>query len=153
MAVRSGEKYILTFTDTSLLGAGIARLDGLALFCPGAAAGDTAEVIITEVKKRYIHARLHRIVTPSPDRCTPDCGIYAECGGCLFRHIRYETEAKYKEEAVRGALRHHTSIVWEPIFTASSGEYRNKAVFHLDPQYRAGYYAVSTNTHIDLPAD
>ncbi len=153
MAVRSGEKYILTFTDTSLLGAGIARLDGIALFCPGTAAGDTAEVIITEVKKRYIHARLLRIVTPSPDRCSPDCGIYAECGGCLFRHIRYEAEAKCKEAAVHGALRRFDGIIWEPIFTASPDAYRNKAVFHLDAQYRAGYYAASTNTHIDVPPE
>ncbi len=145
MAVHPGETYTLTFSDTSLLGAGIARLGGIALFCPGTTAGDTAEVRITEVKKRYIHAQLLRIITPSPDRRTPDCGISAECGGCLFRHISYESEAKWKEEAVRGALRRFDGITWEPIFTAFPDEYRNKTVFHLDAQYRAGYYAAATN--------
>ena len=151
MAVHSGEIHTLTFTDTSLLGAGVSRLDGAALFCPGAVAGDTAEVRILSVKKRYMDAELIRILSPSPNRCAADCSSFGQCGGCTFRHIRYSEEAQLKEKAVRGALRRFDRVIWEPIFTSSTVGYRNKAVFHLDSEYRAGYYAASTNTHTDLP--
>ena len=151
MAVHAGEIHTLTFTDTSLLGAGVSRLDGLALFCPGAVAGDTAEVRILSVKKRYMDAELIRIVSPSPNRCPSDCAVFGQCGGCTFRHIPYSEEARIKENAVRAALRRFDGIEWEPIFTASATEYRNKTVFHLDKDLRAGYYAAATNTYIDLP--
>ena len=153
MIVNPGEVYTLPFTDTSLLGAGIARLGGLALFCPGAVEGDTAEVRILSVKKRYIEAELVRIVSSSSARCTPDCSVFGRCGGCIFRHISYSEETRLKENAVRGALRRFADAAWEPIYTASPEGYRNKAVFHLDPQYRAGYYAVSTNAYVALPTE
>ena len=98
MAVHSGEIHTLTFTDTSLLGAGLSRLDGAALFCPGTVAGDTAEIRILSVKKRYMDAELIRIVSPSPHRCQADCSSFGECGGCTFRHISYSEEARLKEK-------------------------------------------------------
>jgi len=153
VALTIGETRILKFTDTSLLGAGVARADGIAVFCSDAAAGDTAEVRITDVSRRYAHAALVRLITPSPDRCRADCALFGQCGGCTFRHITYEAEARLKENAVHAALRRFNGIAWEPIFTAAPQTYRNKAVFHLDGSFRAGFYAASTNTFLPLPAE
>lgn len=153
MALSVGDTMILTFSDTSLLGAGVARADGMAVFCRGAVGGDTAEVRIAEVTRRYANAELIRLITPSANRCTVDCTQFGRCGGCTFRHITYGAEASLKENAVRAALRRFDGIAWEPIFTGPPQEYRNKAVFHLDDHLRAGYYAAATNTHTDLPAE
>jgi len=151
MALQIGEIRTVTFTDTSLLGSGVGRAEDLAVFCPGMVEGDTAEVRILSVKKRYAEAEPVRLLTPAPHRCAPDCAAFGRCGGCTFRHISYEAESKLKEKAVRAALRRFTEIQWEPIFTGAAAQYRNKAVFHLDGQLRAGYYAAATNEHIDLP--
>ena len=151
MAYQIGETRTLTFPDTSLLGSGVARDDGMAVFCPGAVAGDTAEVRITGVKRRYAEAQLVRLLTPSADRCPPDCAVFGQGGGCAFRHITCEAEARLKENAVRAALRRCGEIRWDPIFTAPPDGYRNKTVFHLDEHYRAGYYAAATNEFCRLP--
>ena len=144
-SMRIGDIIRAEFTDTSILGAGVARVDDMAVFCPDAVAGDVAEIEITALKKRYAEAKLSRLITPSADRISPDCGVFAQCGGCSFRHITYEAEAKTKEKSVHGALRRFEEIRWDTIFTGVSDHYRNKTVFHLDSSYRAGYYAAATN--------
>ncbi len=143
--MKIGDRITAEFTDTSILGAGIARVDNMAVFCPNAVAGDMAEFEITAVKKRYAEAKLSRLITPSADRISPDCGVFQECGGCSFRHITYEAEAKVKENSVRGALRRFDTVRWDPIFAGEADHYRNKTVFHLDSSFRAGYYAAATN--------
>ncbi len=140
-----GDRITAAFTDTSILGAGVARVEDMAVFCPGAVAGDTAEIGITAVKKRYAEASLIRLINPSADRVLSDCPVSDGCGGCTFRHITYEAEAKLKEKSVRGALRRWGDIHWDPIFTGAADHYRNKTVFHLDDSYHAGYYAAATN--------
>lgn len=143
--MKIGDIIRAEFTDTSILGAGVARVDDMAVFCPGAVAGDIAEIEITAMKKRYAEAKLSRLITPSGDRISPDCGVFAQCGGCSFRHITYEAEARLKEKSVRGALRRFGEIRLDPIFTGGADHYRNKTVFHLDSSYRAGYYTAATN--------
>ena len=143
--MKIGDIIRAEFTDTSILGAGVARVDDMAVFCPGAVAGDIAEIEITAVKKRYADAKLSRLITPSADRISPDCRGFNECGGCTFRHITYEAEARLKEKSVRGALRRFGEFRWDPILTGGADHYRNKTVFHLDSSYRAGYYAAATN--------
>lgn len=153
MNIQCGDTYTLSFTDTSLLGAGVAHIDGMAVFCPGVIAGDTAEVRITSIDKRYANAALQRILTPSPSRIAPDCDSFGACGGCLFRHMQYSAETSLKENAVRAALRRcgaeHTL---EPIVTATPECYRNKAVFHLDTNGNIGYFSQKTHTLL-YPAD
>ena len=140
-----GDRITAAFTDTSILGAGFARVEDMAVFCPGAVAGDKAEIEIVSVKKRYAEARMIRLITPSADRISSECGVSNVCGGCTFRHIAYEAEAHLKEKSVHGALRRFGHIRWDPIFTGAADHYRNKTVFHLDASYDAGYYAAATN--------
>jgi len=146
MALRKGEKIILEVEDTSLLGAGVARRDGMVVFCPETVAGDRAEAVVTDVKKRFANASLVRLLEPSPMRCAPDCEAFGQCGGCVFRHIPYGEEAKIKERALHAAIsRIAPEIRWEPIFTASPEQYRNKAVFHVSPEGTYGYYRAATH--------
>ncbi len=140
-----GDRITAVFTDTSILGAGVARVEDVAVFCPGAVAGDGAEIEIVSVKKRYAEAKMIRLITPSADRIPAECGISDRCGGCTFRHITYEAEAHLKEKSVRGALRRFGDIRWDPVFTGAPDHYRNKTVFHLDASYDAGFYAAATN--------
>lgn len=153
MTLTAGQTIELTFTDTSLLGCGVACCGGIAVFCPGVLAGETALVRITEVKKKYAQAKPVQLLSASSDRIAPDCDAFGQCGGCVFRHVRYEAEAAIKDRAVRGALRRYTGGARiEPIVTAAPDAYRNKAVFHLAPDGSFGYYAAATHD-IRFPRD
>ena len=85
-------------------GSGICRADGMAVFVPGTAVGDRCVVRVVKVLKKYAFGRLEELLTPSPDRTTPDCSIAGPCGGCVYRHITYEAELKIKTQRVRDAL-------------------------------------------------
>ena len=69
---------------------GIGKKDGMVIFVPFSAIGDKLEVKILKVNKTYCYGKIERIITPSPDRVTPDCPVYTKCGGCSLRHISYE---------------------------------------------------------------
>ena len=113
-------------------GNGIGRLDGIPVFVPLTAVGDRCLVKIVKVHKSYCYGRLETLESSSPDRIAPDCAAFAQCGGCCYRHISYDSELRFKEQAVRDAFerlgRIHTTHL--PILGSSRLEaYRNKAQF------------------------
>ncbi len=151
--IKKGDRLTLDFTDTTILGAGVAKHGGAVIFADGAVSGDTAEVAVTETKKNYYHAEVASLVTPSCHRISPDCPVYGSCGGCSFRHISYEYEAELKRRAVEGALRRSgiTGVPVDRIITGASDRYRNKAVLHY-ADGKPGYYAEATHNTV-MPED
>lgn len=69
------------------------------IYVPLSAAGD---VVVAEVHDG--RARIHRIVTPSPDRVDPPCPQFGRCGGCALQHVNNEALAKWKREQIVVAL-------------------------------------------------
>ncbi len=141
---------IITVEITDLLpdGNGIGRRDdGKAVFIPDTAPGDIAEaVIIKELSSRSI-GRLRHVVKPSPMRAEADCPVSQSCGGCVFRHIKYEAEAEIKRGFVASALARiggREIPVGETVTRAPDG-YRNKVQYPFAPDENGknnfGYYA------------
>ena len=139
-------------------GNGIGRLDGIPVFVPLTAVGDRCLVKIVKVHKSYCYGRLETLESSSPDRIAPDCAAFAQCGGCCYRHISYDSELRFKEQAVRDAFerlgRIHTTHL--PILGSSRLEaYRNKAQFPVgvgpDGKLFAGFYAA--RSHRIIPCD
>ena len=75
---------------------GIGKKDGMVIFVPFSAIGDKLEVKILKVNKTYCYGKIERIITPSPDRVTPDCPIYTKCGGCSLR--RHHAGARREQD-------------------------------------------------------
>lgn len=73
--------------------------DGKPLFVPYTLAGETVDVDFQGGT-----ARLHRIVTPSPDRIEPACRHFGTCGGCLLQHVAPSAYADFKRQLVIDAL-------------------------------------------------
>lgn len=69
------------------------------VYVPFAAAGD---VVVAEVEDG--RARIHRIVTPSPDRVEPACPHFGRCGGCALQHVGDSALAAWKREQIAVAL-------------------------------------------------
>ena len=51
--VLKGNIYTIEITDVSTSGEGIGRAESMVVFVPGTVPGDTADVEIAEVKKKY----------------------------------------------------------------------------------------------------
>ena len=85
-------------------GSGVGRYDGMVVFVPFSAVGDLLDVRIVKTGKSYCYGKIEQIITPSPDRVSPDCKVFGKCGGCAFRHISYEAELRAKEDIIRSAF-------------------------------------------------
>jgi 23S rRNA (uracil1939-C5)-methyltransferase len=137
---------------------GIGKKDGMVIFVPFSAIGDKLEVKILKVNKTYCYGKIERIITPSPDRVTPDCPIYTKCGGCSLRHISYEAQLRAKEQFVKDAFTRIGGLSPEflPIIRNTDiNGYRNKLQIPIgtdkDGNLIAGFYAF--HSHRIVPCE
>ncbi|MCQ4637230.1 23S rRNA (uracil(1939)-C(5))-methyltransferase RlmD [Anaerovorax odorimutans] len=127
-----GQRCQIRIDDMGSEGQGIGRADGLAVFVPGAVAGDLVTVELTKVKKRYAFSKLVSVDEPSPHRIEPLCGA-AGCGGCGLALLDYEGQLAIKEKQVRDKLSRLGGLE-DPLVRPIVGmdepfRYRNKAQF------------------------
>ena len=158
MILKKNDIFEAEIIDYTSEGSGICRIEGIAVFVPDTAVGDRAEIRIVKTAKNYAFGRLEKIISPSAERCQPDCGIFRKCGGCTFRHISYDAELDFKQKRVTDAL---TRIggVKKDLITGIVGSdkisgYRNKAQLPLcndpDGRIRAGFFAPRSHRVIPL---
>lgn len=147
----------LTITSATAEGSGVGKTDGgMAVFVPLSAVGDTVKARILKVKKTYAFGKIEEIITPAPARIEPDCPHFAQCGGCVWRHISYEEECAVKQQKVVDAVQRIGGIgtVFQPIIPSEvTQRYRNKAQLPVgmaaDGKTVMGFYAFHSHRIID----
>lgn len=141
--MRKNDEFILTVTDYTTEGSGVAKHDGMAVFIPATAVGDTVKTKILKVKKSYAYGKALEIIEPSLDRIENDCLSFLKCGGCAFRHISYQSEAVLKQKKVYECIKRIGGIDMPPksIVTGKVSRYRNKAQFPIAQNGEVGFYA------------
>ncbi len=156
--LRKNDEVTLTIDAMTAEGSGIGRYDGMAVFVPNTAVGDSVLCHIIKAKKNYAVGKAFKVFTASPDRVEPDCPVAAQCGGCCYRHISYEAELGYKHRRVADAFERIGHLDAEVLPVRGSDEtlrYRNKAQFpvQLDRNHNPvmGFYA--SNTHRVVPCE
>jgi len=156
MPLVKNQEIELQIESFSSEGSGVGHYDKMAVFVSGAAAGDKALVHIIKVKKTYAVGKAVKILKPSKDRIAPDCEVSASCGGCAFRHIKYEAELEMKRQKVENAFLRLGGIdksVDEIIGAGGLVGYRNKAEYPVgfDARLKIGFYAAHTHRIVDCP--
>lgn len=96
----AGDTARLTIDDIAFGGDGVGRLGEFVVFVPFVAPGETVQVELTEIKKRFGRARLVRILEASPDRTEPPCRYFGDCGGCQYQHLNYAAQLRIKHKQV-----------------------------------------------------
>lgn len=135
-------------------GSGVGKYDGMAIFVPLTAVGDTARVKILKVKKSYAFGKLTEITEPSPDRTENDCPSFSQCGGCVYRHISYEAECRIKSDKVYEAIKRIGGVDMPPreiIKSDRTEHYRNKAQYPIAADGSAGFFAFHSHRIVKCP--
>jgi 23S rRNA (uracil1939-C5)-methyltransferase len=119
-------------------GEGVARVDGLAVFVTGAAAGEVVRARVRRVHRRHVEADLVNVENASPDRVAPRCRHFAEgCGGCCWQHVAYPAQLAAKASSVRDSLERlggFRDLAIRSIIPAPDAfHYRNKMEFAFHP--------------------
>ena len=116
-------------------GAGVGNLDdGRVVFVPRTAPGDEVRVRVTHGKPRWARGQLRELIVPSPNRVSPACPYYEECGGCTLQHVEYAQQLHWKGDIVGAALRRISHIDVEPPEVVPSPRergYRSRVTFTL----------------------
>jgi 23S rRNA (uracil1939-C5)-methyltransferase len=95
-----GSRITATIHDIAFGGEGVARLNDFVVFVPFVLVGEEVEVEVTEVKKRFARARLIQVLKPAPERATPECRYFGDCGGCQYQHISYTEQLRIKHKQI-----------------------------------------------------
>lgn len=152
--MQKNDEIILNITDMTSDGSGIGKYDGMAIFVPLTAIGDTARVKILKVKKTYAFGKLTEIIEPSPDRAENRCPSFSQCGGCVYRHISYAAECRIKTDKVYEAIKRigGADMPPQPIICSENTEhYRNKAQYPIAADGAAGFFAFHSHRIVKCP--
>lgn len=121
-------------------GEGLAHHEGATVFVPLVLPDEKVDASEIERKKKFIRARLNRVVGASPERVAPPCPHFGLCGGCDYQHIPYEGQLKYKAEILRETLRRLGRVEWSAEIRAHASppwHYRNRAQWKIRPTNRS----------------
>ena len=159
MPLQKNQLLTLRIERLSNDGSGVAHSsEGEAVFVPGTAPGDEAQVRIVKDCGRYAFGILDKLLTPSPDRIPVDCAVAGPCGGCSLRHLDYAAELRAKQESVADAFRRIGGLdvpVLDALPSPEVDRYRNKVQFPVgrdkDGAPCIGFYAGRTHRIIPCP--
>lgn len=145
-------RFDAQFTDVTDKGFGVCRApDGRTVFVSDALTGEKAAVKVIKEYKNYMIGRVEEYYEQSPHRVDADCAVYRRCGGCVYRHVDYETELELKRRGVEEQLKRTGGIeasVPTPIH-GSPVEYRNKLLLPVgqkDGRLICGFYAAHSHS-------
>ncbi|MBO4694031.1 MAG: 23S rRNA (uracil(1939)-C(5))-methyltransferase RlmD [Clostridia bacterium] len=146
---------IVTFniTDYTAEGLGVGKYNGIAVFVPQTAIGDTVKVKIVKVKPNFAYGVVLENIKPSSDRINNDCMYFGKCGGCVFRHIDYAAELEFKKQRVYESIKRIGGIDMpcrEIVGSKFSDCYRNKAQFPFSPTCEVGFFAPRSHRVIPI---
>lgn len=155
---REVEVEIDTVTN---LGDGLGRVDGWVVMVPHCLPGERVLARIWHNAANFSRGDLVRIVRPSPDRITPACPLFGECGGCQYQNLNYDAQLALKTRQIGELLAKIGGIRTEISPCRPSPRqwgYRSKITPHFkrpqspdDPMPIGFLYANNAHKIIDVP--
>ena len=159
MKLKKNDVINLNITSMTAQGSGVGRTDdGVVVFVPVSAVGDELEVRILKTKKTCVYGKIERIVSPSESRIEPDCPNFSKCGGCVYRHINYNSEKEIKLNRVKDAVERIGGLknikLNKVVGNDNTDRYRNKAQLpagNCPEGVKLGFYA--PRSHRIIPCE
>lgn len=163
--VEKNQEIELEILSLGTNGEGIGRYKGFTVMVPGLLVGETATVLIVQVRSRFAYGKVKKIHHASKERITPKCPLDGKCGGCQIGHLSYEGQLSYKRQKVKDDLMRIGHFSEEEVEAVMAKQtlgmekdqylhYRNKAQFPVkmvDGKAEAGFYA--PRSHRLLPTE
>ncbi len=120
----------VTITALAHDGRGIARIDGKAVFVPGALPDEQVTIRRRPRRGSYDEAELVSVEVASVERTAPRCTAYGVCGGCSLQHASADLQRRAKHGALVDELSRIGKVSpaeWLPPLTGPEYGYRRRA--------------------------
>ncbi|MCZ6627643.1 MAG: TRAM domain-containing protein, partial [SAR324 cluster bacterium] len=99
-----GETVRLDLERIGAQGKAVASLNGFTMLVPRGVAGEQVEARVERVHARYGEARTMTVLRPAPERVSPPCPHFEQCGGCDWQHVDYAKQLEYKRRVLADQL-------------------------------------------------
>ena len=132
LPIKKNKEYIVKVIDQGYQGEGIAKIDNIPIFIPGAIKEEKVRILIVKVASSYAFGKLLEVIEKSKYRVKEDCNTYSRCGGCNLRHIDYKKTLEIKKDMVQNLVNKSLKEklqVKETIGMENPIYYRNKAQY------------------------
>ncbi len=132
--MRKDDIVDLEITGLALGGRGLALPGGRRFEVEGCVPGDRVKARITRIRGDRIEAITESFDSRSPHYVPPRCShFFAECGGCRWQDVSYESQLSFKKDIVRMCLNDVGGLGEVPVGETVPSEdiffYRNKMDF------------------------
>lgn len=143
-------------------GDGLARLNGQVLLVPFVLPGERVAVSVRRVNAGLLRGTLREVIKAAPQRTTPRCEYFADCGGCHYQHSQYSLQLEQKRRVLCETLQRLGGIAYEygiAVLSAGPWYYRNriqlhfsdrKMGFHRSGKGGAGAHEVCSINHCEI---
>lgn len=133
-------------------GDGVGRHDGMVVFVPRTAPGDSARVC-ADRHDRLMRGRMLELLAASPVRADPTCEHYTldHCGGCQLQHLSYGAQLDAKASIIRDAITRIGRVDFaKPAVTPSDEPWRYRRKLTLTLRRRDGHWIAGLHRY-DVP--
>ncbi len=134
-------------------GISISRHQGKVVLVNGAfIPGESVEAVIEKEKKDYLSVSVLKLLEPSPERITPECEYFGNCGGCHLQHIPYDLQVTLKQDILSDCLKRIGKIdtqLSDPLISDSPWNYRLRAQFKISGN-NIGFFMGKTHIVVNI---
>lgn len=155
--LKKNDTLTLDITALGSQGQGIGRVEGYAVFVPGALPGEHIKAHIIKVKSTFAVGKLQEVLAASPQRVEPKCPLFSKCGGCMLQHCAYPAQLLYKKQVVQDAFSRIGGMegidVRDVVGMEAPYRYRNKASIPLsgiDGRVELGFFAAHSHRIVPM---
>jgi 23S rRNA (uracil1939-C5)-methyltransferase len=149
----------LTIESLAYGGHGLGHHGGKVVFVPFTAPGDRVRCRVKRAKKRYAEAELEEILSFAPERRTPPCPVFGDCGGCQWQHLPYAVQLTWKSRIFRSILERQAgidpSLVFPIVGAPQEWGYRSRAqlkIRRIDRGLAMGFYRRGSHFVVNVAA-
>ncbi len=114
-------------------GRGITYVNDKICFVENALPKEKVLIEIQNEKKKYLEAKVIKVLEKSIKRIENKCPYYLECGGCCLRHLDYSNENSFKENKIKNLYKKflkNKEVKIKNISFLDEQFYRNKIILH-----------------------
>ncbi len=139
-------------------GRGVGEYQGKKVFVAGGLPEERVVARIVHREANFDEAELVEVLQPSPERVTPQCALYGDCGGCQLQHLSAQGQRYWKTQnfiqPLLAAVKPKNCEVVEPLAGEAYG-YRRRAKWVLerdreDKQQKLGFRRLHSLAVVDV---
>ena len=149
-----GQEIQVDLSSWGRLGEAMACHEGQDVFVLGGIPGERVVAEVVRIRRKYVAARVVKVLAASPDRVDPPCQYYGECTGCQWQHLDYQAQLKNKRHKIVDALQRVGGLggirVLDTLPSPSEYGYRNHARFTVGRDGDLGFVNRETRRFVRI---